>query len=342
MSSAAVPSERPVAGLADVLPARLRLLGVVGEPAVPLPGAESLVSARTPGELASPDPLLRFDLVVLADADGADGPLLHRLTHEAGFVHCPSLEAGTMTASGFEPAGAAGLWVKRGDPGPEEYGDDYLARWGDNDFLANAEVTAGDILAHLPAGHDASSVRVLDVGCLNGYVMESLRRAGVVHVYGTDISYPLAITHTVDRYHLPAITVGDFTSNDYPSAAFDLTVCMEVLEHLPPPLTEPFLVELARVTGPEGRVLVSTSEDPHVDPTHINCRRRSEWYYLFAKAGLVRTGRQVIYEGFNSFVLRPARTPGEARRAVAAAMAGYAAARMTGKARPIRSNPWPG
>ena len=96
------------------------------------------------------------------------------------------------------------------------------------------------------------------------------------------------------------------------------------------------------MSEPEGLVVVSTSEDPEVEKTYINSRGRAEWYHLFAKAGLVRTGRQEIYEGFNSFVLRRAHTPAEARREAAMTAARYAAARFVGRARPIRSNPWSG
>jgi FkbM family methyltransferase len=295
---------------------QLRLVGIVGTGEDNL-DAETIVRASALAGLTSPDPLLRFDLVCLPELVGDKkiaATRLAELTHEAGAAFVADANSATDAAlqeAGFEHTKPAGLWRKVSQASPEEYGEDYINRWGDTNFLANAEMAAREILAHLPSTFTKDTVRVLDVGCLNSYIMESLYREGVKHVYGTDISYALAITHNLNNYHLPAITIGDFSQNNYANGVSDMTICMEVLEHIPPTLTETFIAELARITSDDGVLLISTSEDPEADPTHINCRKRPEWYYFFSRYGLVPVGKQEIFPGFNSFVLRKAKNPSE-------------------------------
>jgi SAM-dependent methyltransferase len=196
------------------------------------------------------------------------------------------------------------LFQKPSGSTPEEYGQSYIDRWGDTDFLVNAKLAAGQILDHTPQNKDIKTMKIMDVGCLNGYIMESLHRSGAQQLYGTDISYFLAVEKNLNPELLTGITIGDFSNNTYPSYAFDMTICMEVLEHIPPSLTSHFVEELARITKKDGILLISTSEDWFVDETHINCRNRAQWYYEFGRHGLVAEGSQVIFPGFNSFVVR--------------------------------------
>lgn len=184
------------------------------------------------------------------------------------------------------------------------YNDEYIARWGSTNFLANAENAADQIISRFPNNFDGNSYKVLDVGSLNGYIMESLRMAGLRNVFGTDISYSIAIKHTVNQQLFPYTRVGDFIKNDYPESYFDALICMEVLEHVNPSDTEKFVGELARVAKKNSRLLISASEDWGADDTHINCRNRTEWYTIFARHGLIPVGRQIIFPGFNSFVLQ--------------------------------------
>jgi SAM-dependent methyltransferase len=211
-----------------------------------------------------------------------------------------------LSAAGFQKLSNK-LFQKPSGSTPEEYGQNYIDRWGETDWLANAKLAAQQMLEHIPPHLDKKSMKVIDVGCLNGYIMESLRQGGVKEIFGTDISYFLAVEKNLNPEFLTGITVGDFSQNNYPSAAFDVVVCMEVLEHIPPEVTQKFVAELARITKPDGILLISTSEDWQADDTHINCRNRAEWYYEFGRVGLVPHGSQVIFPGFNSFVVRPAK-----------------------------------
>lgn len=254
----------------------------------------------------------RADLIILGKIPNKPSPtqlkLLAELTHEAGAIliidEKDQNELGSDLKADFQVNQRKCYYKKKTKPSPKEYDQEYIDRWGEIDFLANAEVAAEQLIAHFPADFDKKKSTVLDVGCLNGYIMESLARAGVKRLYGTDISYSLAITNTVNRSLIPKIRIEDFLHNSYSNQAFDVTICMEVLEHIDPHTTDKFVEELVRVTKDTGRILISTSEDWDADPTHINCRNRSEWFEIFAKHGCVAVGEQVIFPGFNSFVLR--------------------------------------
>lgn len=53
-----------------------------------------------------------------------------------------------------------------------------------------------------------------------------------------------------------AVFAGDMTEASYPDAYFDLLVCLEVLEHLPAPMSH--LEEFYRITRPGGLLLLTT------------------------------------------------------------------------------------
>jgi 2-polyprenyl-3-methyl-5-hydroxy-6-metoxy-1,4-benzoquinol methylase len=300
--------------LADYFGYKLRLVGVVGE--TRSLQAERLIRVKEPSQLSpalfAP---LRADLVAVTKGTQVTRDLLKKIekvTHEAGCVYFESLTKQAerdLTALNFKETAVRGLFRKQAGNTPDEYGVPYIKRWGDLDFTKNWRLESQQILAHMPSGMSKKSLRVLDVGCLNGYIMEALHRAGVKQVFGTDISYEIAINRCVNPYHLPAITVGDFANNRYPGGFSDMTICMEVLEHIPPEATNRFIAELARVTSPHGVILISTSEDWEVDETHSNCRNRAEWYYQFSRHGLIPSGSQEIFPGFNSFVLTQTSNP---------------------------------
>jgi len=302
---------------AKILPKKLRLVFLM-DARLPENISAEIVKKINPddGKRHLENSLLRADLVVVGKTGLNERSLskqLVQLTHEAG---CVWLEApndkltNELEKTGFNIIGQQ-LFQKKSGTTPEEYGKSYIARWGDTDWLQNARLAAAQILEHAPQKFNKKTSKILDVGCLNGYIMESLCREGLKEIYGNDISYFLAVEKQINPWFLPAITVCDFTHNDYPSRVFDMTICMEVLEHLPPELTHKFIAELARVTSEKGALLISTSEDWAADETHINCRNRAEWYWEFAKVGLVPQGQQIIFPGFNSFVLRHAHSPVE-------------------------------
>ncbi len=253
---------------------------------------------------------LRADLIILENFQTGLGKdellnILRDYTHGQGALYFlkdnNELEK-LIAKDNFARAAIPHLYVKRKGSTPEEYDIGYLKRWGNTDFLKNWKIAGEQILNHMPSGVKKNTVKILDVGCLNGYIMETLRKHGVKNIYGNDISYEIAVNHCINKYHLPAITIGDFVKNNYPDKFFDMTIAMEILEHIRPEKTDKFISELKRVTANHGKILISTSEDTDIDKTHINCRKRSQWYYAFAKHGLIPSVRQTIFPGFNNFV----------------------------------------
>ncbi len=302
--------------LEDYFKRKLRLEIIIGESSdlLNLP-AEKVIRAKDPKDITS-DKLsyLRADLIVLCKyrakiVKEKIAEIIDKYSHDKGCVYFVSKDKKLeelILKENFEKTNIQHLYKKKSIYTPKEYDISYLKRYRDTDFLKIWKLAGEQILVHMPSVFNKSSIRILDIGCLNGFIMETLKMHGVKNVYGNDISYEIAINHCIDEYHLPAITVGDFCENHYPDKFSDLTIAMEILEHIPPEKTDKFINELKRITADNGRILISTSEDMTIDPTHVNCRKRSEWYYEFSKHGLVPTGKQLIFPGFNSFVLKKA------------------------------------
>lgn len=93
--------------------------------------------------------------------------------------------------------------------------------------------------------------RVLEVGTGEGEVLDRMRaRYPAAHVIGLDLP----------DVELAADVHGDAVQLPFPDDTFDLTLGIEVLEHLPDPAAA--LIEIARVTRPGGRVVLSVPNEP--------------------------------------------------------------------------------
>lgn len=122
---------------------------------------------------------------------------------------------------------------------------------------------------------------VLDVGCAFGLLVEALNDAGI-EAWGIDIS-PYAVGQARedmrDRVQegsaLDPLPLQD--GNRY-----DLVICIEVLEHLPPENAE---LAVKRLCEAADRVLFSSSPDDFEEPTHFNVLPTSEWIKLFNANG---------------------------------------------------------
>lgn len=123
---------------------------------------------------------------------------------------------------------------------------------GDADGLSTAERVA----RYRWAAQIVSGRTVLDAGCGSGHGARILAEAGATTVTACDVD---AAAAELARRQLPApanATVADLTDLPFDSAAFDVVVCFEVLEHLDAP--EAAIAELRRVLRPDGLLLIST------------------------------------------------------------------------------------
>jgi SAM-dependent methyltransferase len=154
------------------------------------------------------------------------------------------------------------------------------------------------VLAGLPVPRRA---RVLDAGCGSGRTLDDLARYG--SVTGVDLS-PVAARAARRRGH--DAVVGPVESLPYPEATFDLVTCLDVIEHTPDDRRS--LRELARVTKPGGRLVVTVPAHPALwsahDEANLHYRRYTRRALVEAA---VTAGLDVVRDTyFNSAVLAPA------------------------------------
>jgi SAM-dependent methyltransferase len=127
--------------------------------------------------------------------------------------------------------------------------------------------------------NDLRPASVLDVGCAFGFLVEELR-ALEVDAWGIEVStYALEqVAPEVEPFcRLASIT-------DPLPRQYSLITCIEVLEHLPPEVTE---LAVRNMCESADLILVSTTPGHFDDPTHVNVRPLDEWASMFARHGFV-------------------------------------------------------
>ena len=124
---------------------------------------------------------------------------------------------------------------------------------------------------------DIRPCTVLDAGCAMGFLVEALRDRGV-NAGGIDISeYAIEQVRPDIR---TACWVGSVV-DPFPQA-YDLLMCIEVLEHLSPGEAEPVIANFCQHTTD---ILFSSTPFDYKDVTHLNVRPPDYWAELFARHG---------------------------------------------------------
>jgi SAM-dependent methyltransferase len=134
--------------------------------------------------------------------------------------------------------------------------------------------------------------RVLDLGCGPGALMHLMHELGV-SVEGIDFaesSRALATPEVRDR-----IVIGNTFDAIKPSAAYDLVICREVLEHLTVFQVKKTVENMARMSSryiycttrfhPEPASLVDFTTQFDVDPTHITLLNKDFLRLMFVLEG---------------------------------------------------------
>ena len=125
---------------------------------------------------------------------------------------------------------------------------------------------------------------VLDAGCAMGFLVEGLRARGV-EAFGIDVSaYAIGQVDPSIRPYCEIKSVIEPLSRNY-----DLIVCIEVLEHLPPEDAHKAIANLCAHTSD---ILFSSSPDDYAEPTHLNVQPPEYWAQLFAQHGFFRDTEQ--------------------------------------------------
>jgi SAM-dependent methyltransferase len=165
-------------------------------------------------------------------------------------------------------------------PTPSEFDADYYAHDCGRPYERSAEWLRffGSIAERIV--RDVNPRSVLDAGCAMGFLVEALRERGV-EAFGIDIS-EFAI-HRVHPSVQPYCRVDSVTAPLLRS--YDLIVCIEVLEHLPPQEAESAIANLCE-HGSD--VLFSSTPFDYGEATHLNVHSPEHWAELFARHGFFR------------------------------------------------------
>ena len=90
-------------------------------------------------------------------------------------------------------------------------------------------------------------MRLLDIGCKNGWLLEQSRAPFKV---GIDTQYAAGMSARADASRLP-----------FQSETFDVVTMLDIIEHLPNGMEATALSEASRVLRPNGHLVVSTPAD---------------------------------------------------------------------------------
>ena len=122
--------------------------------------------------------------------------------------------------------------------------------WHENYWFARHDAAYRWITANL-----ASTGRVLDAGCGEGYGAEQLRLAGADSVTGLDYE-DTTLRHLRRAYPQVNVVRGNLVQTGFAGATFDLITSLQTIEHL---WEQPrFVAECARILRPSGTTVLST------------------------------------------------------------------------------------
>jgi len=190
----------------------------------------------------------------------------------------------------------------------------------------SVEVLAEKVEFAKPQAHEL----VLDVACGPGaFVLAVAPR--VKFAVGIDLTPEMlrqARQFQAEKQILnAAFARGDADGLPFPDACFDLVSCQHAFHHLPKP--EPVLVEMLRVTKPEGRLLVLDPLAPESDakfelynqierlrdPSHTSSLRLTTFLSMFEEHRLevVRQSLRRRPRSFNQWMQRAGLEPGRKR-----------------------------
>ena len=120
---------------------------------------------------------------------------------------------------------------------------------------------------------------VLDVGCANGFLVESFLEAGK-EARGIELS-PHVVEVLPPRL-LDAIEVGDFAAA---RGSWDLVCCTEMAEHIPPERSRELVRKLTSLATES--IYFTAAPVGQGGHGHINCRSHLEWLDWFALEGWI-------------------------------------------------------
>ncbi len=128
-------------------------------------------------------------------------------------------------------------------------------------------------------------VRVLDIGCATGALLEFLAGKHGLAVQGVEVCAPAA-RYGIGRRSVP-IHIGTLEEAAFAAGEFSLVHFSHVIEHIPDP--RGFLSEVFRILAPGGRAVVVTPDTAGLQARLFGRRWRSaiaDHLHLFSRRGL--------------------------------------------------------
>jgi SAM-dependent methyltransferase len=112
---------------------------------------------------------------------------------------------------------------------------------------------------------------VLDLGCGDGIISNTLVEQGI-RTIGIDISN-VALQH----FRGTGI-IGSINALPFPDSYFDLVLCAEVLEHLPPQIYRNALNEIERIA--KWYILITTPNEEYLPANYVKCQKCGYTYHM--------------------------------------------------------------
>ncbi len=130
---------------------------------------------------------------------------------------------------------------------------------------------------------------VLDIGCATGLYLKPFADRGI-EVRGVDYSESV-IDQSVRQVPGSVIDIHDITASPINQRA-DLTICIEVLEHIPASGAQPAVKHIAQTAD---LIFFSAAQPGQGGVGHINCQPKPYWEDLFQKNNFARDRRDEDY-----------------------------------------------
>ena len=138
--------------------------------------------------------------------------------------------------------------------------------------------TAPIILDELSKKLD-KEMRILDLGCGDGFITFSLIDKGFEYTQGVDITL-----EGVNTYQPDVFAEAPLDTLPYNNKEFDFTFSVDVLEHIPPELVEATIREILRVTKTKTYHCIATFPDNRRGYSfHPSCHPITWWAEQFKK-----------------------------------------------------------
>jgi len=170
--------------------------------------------------------------------------------------------------------------------------DEFLAEhYLEADRIALYEIVARRSIELIKASGGLKTVRVCDVGCGTGEMLDILRSSlpadSQFELFGLDFARS-AILKAQKLLPTATLKVGDIYDNDLPTDYFDLVLCLETLEHLQTP--EAAVRTLSRICRPGGHILITVPNgDKDSWEGHVNFWNVSQFAEFLSSAGPCET-----------------------------------------------------